>query len=135
MIYNPTLVRKERIGTLCSQIDYPPTLLSLLNWSYRSRFFGKDILKMKPEEERAFIASYQKLGILNGNQMAVLKPVREHSVYSYERTTGDLTEMPGEHSLTQDGIAYYQAASCISVTDFMERCMSRKRRGAGFQIG
>ena len=68
---------------------------------------------MKPEEERAFIASYQKLGILNGNQMAVLKPLREHSVYRYERTTGDLTEMPGEHSLTQDGIAYYQAASCI----------------------
>lgn len=113
MIYNPALVRKERIATLCSQIDYPPTLLSLLNWSYRSRFFGKDVLRMKPEDERAFIASYQKLGILDRNQLAVLKPVREHSVYNYERATGSLKETPDESALMQDGIAYYQAASHI----------------------
>ena len=68
---------------------------------------------MKPEEERTFIASYQKLGILNSSQMAILKPVREHSVYTYEPATGNLTEMPGEHPLIQDGIAYYQAASYI----------------------
>lgn len=113
MIYNPTLVRTERIGTLCSQIDYPPTLLSLLNWSYRSRFFGKDILKMKPDDERTFIASYQKLGILNGKELAILKPVREHSAYSYERASGSLRQIPGEQALLKDGIAYYQAASYL----------------------
>ena len=113
LIYNPFLVRAERIGTLCSQIDCPPTLLSLLNWSYQSRFFGKDILKMGPQDERAFIASYQKLGILNRNELAVLKPVREHNVYSYQRASGEQTSIPDDQALLRESIAYYQAASYV----------------------
>jgi phosphoglycerol transferase MdoB-like AlkP superfamily enzyme len=112
LMYNPTLIEAKRIGTLCSQIDYPPTLLNLMNWSYRSRFFGKDILKMHPEEERAFIASYQKLGLMNRKKLAVLKPVRKRNVYTYEQATGDLTEI-ADDALAQDGIAYYQTASYI----------------------
>lgn len=113
LIYNPTLIPNKRVGALCSQIDYPPTLLGLMNWSYRSRFFGKDILKMKPQDERAFIASYQKLGILDRNHLAVLKPVRVHSIYTYEPANGNLNEIDGEQALMQDGIAYYQAASYL----------------------
>jgi len=32
---------------LMSQIDIAPTTLGLLNFSYRSKFFGKDILTME----------------------------------------------------------------------------------------
>ncbi|MGZ3589159.1 MAG: hypothetical protein ACXU99_00720 [Thermodesulfobacteriota bacterium] len=32
---------------LMSQIDIVPTTLGLLNFSYRSKFFGKDILMME----------------------------------------------------------------------------------------
>ena len=113
LFYNPGLVRSERIGTLCSQIDYAPTLLGLLNWTYQSRFFGKDILKMGPNDERAFISTYQKLGILTPNELAILKPVREHSVYSYDRATGDQWITSGDDALIRDGIAYYQAASYV----------------------
>jgi len=113
LIYNPSLVPGQRVGTLCSQIDYPPTLLSLLNWSYRSRFFGKDILKMTSEEERAFIASYQKLGLLNKDHLAILKPVRHQSTYRYERASGDLTPLKSNQELLYDCIAYYQTASFL----------------------
>lgn len=113
LIYNPGLVRSERIGTLCSQIDYAPTLLGLMNWTYQSRFFGKDILKMGPHDERAFISTYQKLGILTRNELAVLKPVREHAVYCYNPATGDEWITSGDDALIRDGIAYYQAASYV----------------------
>jgi phosphoglycerol transferase MdoB-like AlkP superfamily enzyme len=113
MIYNPTLVAAKNVGTLCSQIDYPPTVLGLLNWSYETRFFGKDILKMRPEDERAFIASYQKLGLMNRQQLAVLKPVRKHDAYTYQRSTGELAELREDRSLIEDGIAYYETASYL----------------------
>jgi len=113
LIYNPGLVPSERVGTLCSQIDYAPTLLGLLNWTYESRFFGKDILKMGSDDERAFISTYQKLGILTPHELAVLKPVRKHSVYSYDRATGDQSITSGDDALLRDGIAYYQAASYV----------------------
>ena len=37
IIYNPGLVGHRRIDALCSQIDVAPTLLGLMNWSYKSR--------------------------------------------------------------------------------------------------
>jgi phosphoglycerol transferase MdoB-like AlkP superfamily enzyme len=113
MIYNPTLVSPKTVGTLCSQIDYPPTLLAMMNWTYMSRFFGKNILTMKPEDERAFIASYQSLGILDRNHLAILKPVREQKVYCYDRSTGNLTESEDDSEILANGIASYQAASYI----------------------
>lgn len=115
--YNPDLVGARKVGTLSSQIDYAPTLLSLMNWSYDSRFYGKDILSMKPEEGRAFIASYQKLGLMNQDTLAVLKPVRKHSLYHYDRSTG--AEIPletataSENQILNDCIANYQTASSL----------------------
>jgi len=83
LFYNPSLLPPRRIGALCSQIDYPPTLLALMNWSYPSRFFGKDILRMTPADERAFIGTYQKLGLLSKDRLVVLKPLRRHDVYEW----------------------------------------------------
>ena len=59
-IYSPGHIPSGEIDRLSSQIDLAPTLLSLLNFSYDSFFFGTDILSpdFKP---RAFIANYQKL--------------------------------------------------------------------------
>jgi phosphoglycerol transferase MdoB-like AlkP superfamily enzyme len=113
LVYNPTLVPAQRVGTLCSQIDYPPTLLALLNWSYPSRFFGKDILAMTPQDERAFIASYQKLGLLDREHLSILKPVRQHDLYAYDRASGDLRSAAKEDDLVKDGIASYQTASYL----------------------
>jgi len=44
LIYAPKYVQPARIETVASQIDVPPTILALLNFSYVSRFFGQDIL-------------------------------------------------------------------------------------------
>jgi phosphoglycerol transferase MdoB-like AlkP superfamily enzyme len=75
LIYNPLLVPAQKVEKVCSQMDLAPTILGLLNWSYTTRFFGKDIQKMLPAEERALIANYQKLGLLRGG-LQILQPVR-----------------------------------------------------------
>lgn len=111
IIYNPTLIQPQKIDKLCSQIDVAPTILSLLNWNYESKFFGKDILKMRPEEERAFIANYQRLGLIKGNQLTILNPQKRVSTYKIDRSTGSMEAEPINNALLDETITYYQSAS------------------------
>ncbi|MDB6036233.1 MAG: sulfatase, partial [Verrucomicrobiales bacterium] len=110
ILYNPALVKPAKIDTLCSQIDYPPTLLGLMNWSYKSRFYGKDVLKMGPQDERALIGNYQKLGYLKNRTLTILKPVRQEVVYEYDRATGNLQKADPSKGFVNEAIAYYETA-------------------------
>lgn len=111
IVYNPDLFQPQRVDRLCSQIDYAPTLLALLNWSYSSRFYGKDVLHMPHEGERALIANYQKLGYLKDGKLIVLKPVRQEATYFYKPDNGTLEQTSADSTLTRQARAYYQTAS------------------------
>ncbi len=77
IIYAPKLIQPQKVDTLCSQVDLGPTLFSLLGWEYRSQFFGRNILTMRPEEGRAWISTYQLLGFLDAHGLTVLQPTAE----------------------------------------------------------
>jgi phosphoglycerol transferase MdoB-like AlkP superfamily enzyme len=113
IIYQPSLVKPKRIDVLCSQIDLPPTILGLMNWSYKSRFYGKDVLKLTTAEERAFIANYQKLGYLTDHALDVLSPVRKEHFFLCDRNSGNLTARESDEQMREDTIAYYQTASYL----------------------
>ncbi len=103
-----------RIDTVTSQIDYAPTLLGLLHWSYPSRFFGQDVRRISPAQGHAVIGNYQKLGLLAGERLAVLKPVHQQATYRCDLTTGVLAPLaPAEHDdgLVARAIAEYETAS------------------------
>ena len=74
MIYAPGFVEPDSIARTASQIDLMPTLFARLGFDYDSRFFGCDILAddFRP---RAFVATYQDLGYLEGDRFTVLSPV------------------------------------------------------------
>lgn len=110
IIYNPGLIHPQKVTNLCSQIDYPPTLLGLLGWDYKTRFYGKDVFKMAPRDERALIGNYQKLGYLKNGFLTILKPVRQQAVYQYQPATGNLAPVPPDQDSIQDAISYYQTA-------------------------
>ncbi len=111
ILYNPALLPAQRVDRLCSQIDYPPTLLALLNWSYDSRFYGQNIFNMHEEDERALVANYQKLGYVKDGKLIVLKPVRQESTYRCDLGTGSLEPIAEDSDLTKQARAYYQTAS------------------------
>lgn len=113
IIYNPSLVQPKQVDSLCSQIDLPPTLLGLMNWTYKSRFYGKDILKLERGEERSLIANYQKLGYLTDCSLQVLSPVRQEHFFACDLKSGLLTPKPENEQIRQDTIAYYQTASYL----------------------
>ena len=114
MIYNPGLVRPQQIGKLCSQIDVAPTLLGVMNWSYKTKFFGKDIVKMAPfEEERAFISNYQKLGYIKNNRLSILSPQQKITHYKINALTGEMNIESTDPEIENEAIIYYQSANYV----------------------
>ena len=113
MIYNPGLVRPQQMGKLCSQIDVAPTLLGVMNWSYKTKFFGKDIVKMAPEEERAFISNYQKLGYIKNDRLTILSPQQKITHYKIDIKTGEMKVEEPDSNVENEAIIYYQSASYV----------------------
>ncbi|SFR92705.1 Phosphoglycerol transferase MdoB [Dyella sp. OK004] len=111
-IYAPKHIQPQRVHRLMSQIDIVPTVLGLLNFSYRSRFFGYDLFQLEPGRERAFPATYEKLGYLHGDILTVLEPQRRLEQMKPDFDTGDGTPVhPVDQSLVDQATAYYQVAA------------------------
>lgn len=110
LVYNPELVKPAKVETQCSQIDVAPTVLGLMGWSYESKFFGKNILTMKPDEQRAFVGTYQKLGYIKGNKMVILDVQRQSEFFSYDKKSNNLTPASKDNALLNEAVAYYQGA-------------------------
>ena len=72
-VYAPEYVMPKEIDKISSQIDIAPTLLSLLNFNYKSCFFGQNILS-EDFAERALIGNYQKLALYKNNKLVILSP-------------------------------------------------------------
>lgn len=113
IIYNPSIIQPKKIDYLSSQIDVAPTLFGLLNWSYESKFFGKDIQKMKPEDGRAFIANYQKLGYIKNDTLTILSPQRKVTSYKINRITGAIEPQAVDDELLKETVTYYQSANYV----------------------
>lgn len=115
VIYAPGgQIKPGLVKTVTSQVDYAPTLLGLLRWSYPSRFFGRDVLAMKTGEAgRALIGNYQKLGLFQDGKLAVLKPIRQSVTAAYDPASHALRETATDSELVDDAIAYYQSASWL----------------------
>jgi len=109
-VYAPRHVAPQRVDRLMSQIDIAPTLLGLLDFSYYSKFLGRDVLRSPPSTDRAFVANFQTLGYLRGDQMVVLRPKR--SVERYQRSGREFVATTSDNpDLTREAIAFYQVAS------------------------
>lgn len=76
MIYAPGFVKPGEFNGLMSQIDVMPTLFGMLNFSYNSKFYGQDVFS-SAYQPRAFIATYQDLGMIKDNVLTVISPVRK----------------------------------------------------------
>ncbi|OOG60736.1 sulfatase [Rhodanobacter sp. B05] len=111
-VYSPANFKPERVHRLMGQLDIPPTLLGMLNFSYRTRFFGHDLFQLPPDREHAFPGTYEKLGYVHGDVLTILEPQRKLEQLRPDFATGDATPVqPLNQSLVDDAVAYYQIAS------------------------
>ncbi len=105
-------IASGRVPDLMSQIDYAPTLLGLLNWSYASRFYGWDVRKATGDR-RALVGNYQRLGLYEPGVLEVLKPMRDEDSFHFDPRTFALTPREQDDHYRREAIAYYQTASYL----------------------
>ena len=110
IVYAPKHIAPSRVETIASQIDVPPTIRAVVNFSYTSRFFGQDALTDGKLHQRALMANYQTVGYYEDGMLVELRPQRRVRVL--DAATGrELLESATTRHTADETIAYYQSAS------------------------
>ena len=114
LIYSPAHLEAQQIDTVASQIDLAPTLLGILNMDYESSAFGKNILRMTPQDGRALIGNYQNLGLYTPGILSVISP-RKHlsQQHNPESRAPEIVEIGVDDAHMRRDLSYYQAAEYI----------------------
>lgn len=107
MIYAPGLLQPKKENSLCSQIDVMPTVLGILNFEYKTQFFGRDVLNYPTD--RSFISTYQMLGYIRDKDMVVLAPRKEPIFYEIKDKTQFISK-DRMQDLLDEAIAFYQTS-------------------------
>ena len=103
---------KGKINRLASQIDLMPTLFGYFNWNYNSSFLGKDIAKMQPSKQRAFLGNYRTLGLLKNNIFTEINDRKKVNQYNWDSQNQHLEKLDRMNdSLKKLTLSYYQVAS------------------------
>ena len=122
MIFSDGFINPQHFNKLMSQIDVMPTLFGLLNFSYKSKFFGQDIFKTN-YKPRALIATYQDLGLIKNDVLTILSPNKK--VKQFKLSVKKNIELTDEFQiyydekllknsnleLVNETISYYQTTS------------------------
>jgi phosphoglycerol transferase MdoB-like AlkP superfamily enzyme len=113
LIYSPGNIQPREISTVSAQIDIAPTILGMLNFRYKSKFFGRDIFDISPGSERAFISTYQGLGFIRSDRVVIQSPMKKIQAYVPDFVTGKSTPVAVNDTLVKQAIAWYQCASWL----------------------
>ncbi|HYU31511.1 MAG TPA: LTA synthase family protein [Thermoanaerobaculia bacterium] len=114
LFYAPGVIPAgQRIDTLASAMDIPPTILGVLGVEYDSKFFGHDLFRIDPSAGRALMTHNNEIALLRGARMAVLGLHASTALYDVT-PDGALNPVPapdaGGRELIEDAIAYYNGA-------------------------
>ena len=81
-VFSDGFIEPQKFNQTMSQIDVMPTVLGLLNFKYQSRFLGQDVLSTN-FEPKAYIATYQDLGLIKDNYLTIISPTKKVKQYSF----------------------------------------------------
>ena len=102
----------QKVNKQCSQIDIFPTFFSMMNWSYESNFFGKDVFKSN-FEERALVGTYRKLVLMKKEQVMILSDQKKQAFYSWNKQDNSLKPLPMNKNFLDETISWYQTADYL----------------------
>lgn len=116
IMYAPKILKPTIVNNLSSQIDIAPTLLGILGEPYSSKFLGQDIINSPAN--RAFVSTYQKVGLYSDDKFTILGPKKMHWGYSVDKNLEQkLTEYDEKHLF--DTVTFYQSTSYLLDNNFL----------------
>lgn len=85
IFYAPDIIKPRKFNKMISQIDLAPTLLGIMNFEYKSTFFGNDVLRNDiTVKERSFFGTYDEVGHFVDKKLYVLLPKKQSKVFDVE---------------------------------------------------
>jgi phosphoglycerol transferase MdoB-like AlkP superfamily enzyme len=113
IVYSKGFISPQKVDKLSSQIDAVPTILGLLNWEYKSKFYGNNILSSS-YKQRALVGNYQKLGLYRKNTLTIISPLDETKSYRVDSiNSSSYKEIENSKKDIEDIITYYQSADFL----------------------
>ena len=108
VVYSPRHVRPGRVDTLTSQIDVAPTVLGLLNMSYDSTFFGRDVLA--GGDYLALLNHNRDIALLRHGRLSELGFRGTRKTLAYDSRARRQTPVTDDAEATSDAASLYQVA-------------------------
>ncbi len=129
IFYAPKIIKPRIVKANVSQIDIAPTIFSLLNWQYQSKFFGSDILSRVESGKSSvanssFVGTYTNVGYFVGDKwLYLLQPKQQSKIFEVSlnhfgwQGSSEKLVQDSKNSLHQENlsraVAYYQLAAQI----------------------
>lgn len=110
VVYAPKHVKPARVGTLMGQIDIAPTVLGLLNMSYDSVFFGRDVLLKDGNRPYALLSHNRDVALYHDQSLVVLGIQRGVAAYRYSKISNEQHEAERDPADVRDAASLYQTA-------------------------
>jgi phosphoglycerol transferase MdoB-like AlkP superfamily enzyme len=90
MIFSEGFIQPQKFTQTMSQIDVMPTLLGLLNFNYQTKFLGQNVFS-KEFQPKAYVATYEDLGLIKDNYLTLIAPVKKIKQYVLTQQKNNLT--------------------------------------------
>ncbi|MGO8930837.1 MAG: LTA synthase family protein [Limisphaerales bacterium] len=115
LITGPAVVKSpSRVSQLGCSLDVPTTVLGLLGRPYETMFFGRDLLRSRPEDGRALLNHNRDIGMLAHDRLVVLGLKQTVEFYQGDPKVAEMRPLlqptDTDRELEQDAIALYQVA-------------------------
>ncbi len=111
LFYSPVLIPEGlRNNRLASQLDVAPTILDLLDFNYKSRFFGRSLLRATSNDDWILLSHNRDVAMLRNDTMAVLGIRGGVDLWLRDSVSGEflLIAEDSQSSLSRDAISYFQ---------------------------
>jgi phosphoglycerol transferase MdoB-like AlkP superfamily enzyme len=115
LIAGPAVVQSpSRVAQLGCSLDVPTTVLGLLGRPYETLFFGRDLLRSRPEDNRAWLNHNRDIGMLAHDRLVVLGLKQTAEFYQGDPKVAEMRPLSqptdADRELERDTIALYQVA-------------------------
>lgn len=112
LVYSPKHVQPGVVTTLAAQVDFIPTLLGLLDFSYESHFFGIDLMRVPSDEGRIVVAHNFSVAFARPGHAVVLNPDGTQRGYRF---------IPGVEKLDSEELSVAVSAEARALTQTAHR--------------
>jgi len=111
LIIGPQVPKGEKYAKLSSQIDIPPTLLSMIGMKVQTPMPGRNIHDIKPETKGRAIMQFHDINAFRvEDQVVIMQPNKKPLQFKIENDSV-LTPMKLDEELAKDALAHVTAAS------------------------